>query len=1193
MVSPAQTGPCLRHLLDSIHALKRKRKLQLTLIAALWSLLPAVVILFAAADLDVLCHFNHPSRYIAFGIIALAVIAAFVFIIRTALVKLSDQAMATLLEKARPDADNAFINAVQFAASENASPEIVETLLADTDVNPATIKASETYSKQPLKWLAVALPAVLLAVVISMVAAPERMTVALQRILRPGSDLLPYAKTRIVSLLPQNARVQRGEQLTITAILEGDIPSETVIQWCAAPDASIEKLSMKRNSDETEPHFSVITPPVFDQARFRLVAGDSTSAWQYVTLDNPPALLHWEATVTPPAYTEMPSAQFNSTQEKPSVIGGSRLKFHAQISKPLAKAELIQNDTVLTSCLSKENPSDAFDVDFDTMLDGQILLKMTDENDSVVSIPFPVNIIADRQPSIQLLDTPTVITVRPDEPFAVAFRATDDFGIARAGIDRLLEDNGTEEVRAVSPEERSKVFTARFTVETATFNQKEELRFRLWAEDETPSAGRRRARSAIIHAKIQQAENTVADKAETLREIAVGIADILKMQKTALKDTNLLLEQTITNKKLPEDRLADIHARQRNIREESIKLLDNRAALGGFADTIVGLVNQEMLQAIAAFDEIHQAPRQQQADAIRKCTALQTAIVAALSNMNLDALAREQEHQAKTDIFAAIQALLKKQQTALKDATDAQKGQKIVLSALARNQDNIAHGILNLQVLCTAYITEHAGDDFANQLNAANKTIEDGKAYDHALGAAEAIEDNDLDAAITDQKATLKVLVDVLSILNKWRLANFKKTIDDVKKTLEEAKDVLDAMEKKQAAITSTVREIKANANMDDEAKEELAKAAKEHEEMLDMIEKTANDLYQFPELPLCNELNSKMREIFEDVTQARDSEKAEAVEIAVQKEDGILDAIRNTKERIDDVEMWLPDTPDHFVWNMESFDTDEFPEIPLVELPEELEDIVGELLDQDNQIDDQSQDGTGNNIVADAEMGWAIMDGNMPSFAAKGKTGNTRPNDNEMTGRSGSGREGQANGELVENHVKGYEGRETHARRTQDQFQKGMVTEDKDSTMKARATGGGKLGGESEAIGMFGNAPRRDLHTAAHGTNPRQIRKETEAMYASARMLYVNPGNLGEAARELRAAENRPPDLKELNSLRKRVLRNLSDTQVSAQSGAILPLPVASGSRQGGSAAADINLDNVSDEYKGLINNYYRSLDK
>ena len=80
-----------------------------------------------------------------------------------------------------------------------------------------------------MKWLAAALPAVLLAVVIPMTAAPERMSVALQRILRPSSDLLPYAKTRIVSLQPQDARVQRGAELTVTAVLEGDIPSETVI----------------------------------------------------------------------------------------------------------------------------------------------------------------------------------------------------------------------------------------------------------------------------------------------------------------------------------------------------------------------------------------------------------------------------------------------------------------------------------------------------------------------------------------------------------------------------------------------------------------------------------------------------------------------------------------------------------------------------------------------------------------------------------------------------------------------------------------------------------------------------------------------------------------------------------------------------------------------------------------------------
>jgi hypothetical protein len=214
-----------------------------------------------------------------------------------------------------------------------------------------------------------------------------------------------------------------------------------------------------------------------------------------------------------------------------------------------------------------------------------------------------------------------------------------------------------------------------------------------------------------------------------------------------------------------------------------------------------------------------------------------------------------------------------------------------------------------------------------------------------------------------------------------------------------------------------------------------------------------------------------------------------------------------------------------------------------------------------------------------------------MPSFSAKGKSGNTRPNDNEMTGRSGAGREGQATGELVENHVKGYEGRETHARRTQDQFQKGMVTEDEDSTLKARATGGGKLGGESETQGMFGNAPRRDLHTAAHSRQQQKLRQEAEVLYASARLLYIGSGSLGEATRELRALESAPPDIRELGSLRRRILRRLEDSRVEAKGGTVLPMPVNKVNQAGGVALEDSDTEKLSEEYKPILTDYYRGL--
>ena len=398
-------------------------------------------------------------------------------------------------------------------------------------------------------------------------------------------------------------------------------------------------------------------------------------------------------------------------------------------------------------------------------------------------------------------------------------------------------------------------------------------------------------------------------------------------------------------------------------------------------------------------------------------------------------------------------------------------------------------------------IEERVDDEFAKQLRTAYDLLDKGKTYEKALNAAEALTGGDVPASLQGQEEVLRDLMQALNLLNQWRVKNAQRILADAAEALQKTKEQLGALEAKQNQIAEVTRDLSQRGKLDDEVREKLREMDEQQKEMAKLVEELANDLYQFPELPVCNELNSKMREILEDVEQAMESENAPAMEIAVQKEDSLLDAIRNTKERVEDVEMWLMDIPDNIVWNMESFDSDEFPNMPLVPLPDELEEIcVGELLDQAADIEAQSQDTTGNNMIADMEMGWAIMDGPMPCFSAKGKSGNTRPNDNEMTGRSGAGREGQSNGELVENHVKGLEGRTTHARRTQDPFQKGMVTEDENSTMDARATGGGKLGGESETIGMFGKAPRRDLHTANHGNSPTQLRQETEAVYATAR---------------------------------------------------------------------------------------------
>jgi archaellum component FlaC len=600
-----------------------------------------------------------------------------------------------------------------------------------------------------------------------------------------------------------------------------------------------------------------------------------------------------------------------------------------------------------------------------------------------------------------------------------------------------------------------------------------------------------------------------------------------------------------------------------------------------------------MTDVLEVFEEVHRSGKNEMPEKLAECVRLETRILAQLTGIPMG-LENEQQHQDKTDLFAALQKIITAQRTNLKDSKEAQTGTMSaqVTALLAANQDRVANDIVGFTDLCLVMVEGRVDDDFATQIRKVYDLVENGSVYEKALGAAESLEEGDFAAGIQYQEEVLKTLMQALNVLNQWRMRNAQKIVKEATEVLKKTAEKLDELEAKQARIAEVTRDLTTRGKIDDEVREKLAEMDEEQKDMANLVEELANDLYQFPELPVCNELNSKMREIFEDVEQAMESENAPAIEIAVQKEDSLLDAIRKTKERIEDVEMWLPDIPDNIVWNMESFDTDEFPDMPLVPLPDELEDIVGDLLDQASDIDAQSQDSTGNNMIADMEMGWGVMDGPMPCFSAKGKSGNTRPNDNEMTGRSGAGREGQSNGELVENHVKGLEGRKTHARRTQDPFQNGMVTEDEDSTMDARSTGGGKLGGESESIGMFGKAPRRDLHTPDHGTGPTQLRQETEALYATARLLYLGTGSLGTAARELRGVESAAKKMRDFGSLHRRVLRRLEDTQVELNSGVVLPMPVTSVSKTGGAATDDVDVSKISEEYRDIVSDYYRSLE-
>ena len=77
-----------------------------------------------------------------------------------------------------------------------------------------------------------------------------------------------------------------------------------------------------------------------------------------------------------------------------------------------------------------------------------------------------------------------------------------------------------------------------------------------------------------------------------------------------------------------------------------------------------------------------------------------------------------------------------------------------------------------------------------------------------------------------------------------------------------------------------------------------------------------------------------------------------------------------------------------------------------MAELPEELEDLIGELLDEEEDLAEDVEDlSSGWADSLDKGAGWSTEDGPISNYSAQGKTGNRSPNKSEISGRSGEGR--------------------------------------------------------------------------------------------------------------------------------------------------------------------------------------------
>jgi hypothetical protein len=267
--------------------------------------------------------------------------------------------------------------------------------------------------------------------------------------------------------------------------------------------------------------------------------------------------------------------------------------------------------------------------------------------------------------------------------------------------------------------------------------------------------------------------------------------------------------------------------------------------------------------------------------------------------------------------------------------------------------------------------------------------------------------------------------------------------------------------------------------------------------------------------------LLSEYKQMVEQIEDAAKDLNPKITTLVVKRED----VGRELAEKIaQDMEMWLPNTPDNTKWVLE--EPLDKPDIPMPPLPDQLSDLIGDLIKQEDQMTEEADDQTSAWADSISAAGWGASDGPISNFSAKGVTGNQLPNNNELSGRAGDGRSGKSEGQMVGNEARGLEGRKTPTRVTNDTYEKGVVKE-LQQMATGGATGGGKMRGSGQE-GLQGQTPPPkydDTKMQYLKDWQQRLRQQAEHVAGQLRSVHIASPALDKAIAGMRQAEAQSKD--------------------------------------------------------------------
>ncbi len=1079
-------------------------------------------ILLICGLLDFRLRFERPGRIAAWSVLVILAAVLIWRVARALFHRYTPDGVAAMLERAFPKLDNRLINYLQFARDPESDPfkraYVRRESPAWRDLDTRRLKNKRSHRIGALFLVAATalllLPGAFLG---------KAWGVALWRTVNPFSSTPPLTLTRILDVQPGATAVPIGQPVVFTCTVQGFHGHKVSIDIDRnGSDPTTYSLGSIANDRPAE--FSHRLPNLSSTLRYRFHAGDAPeSDWFTVDAVPPPAFTEIRLAIAPPAYTHKKPSTLDPRLDLPVIPAGSAVTVTASANLPLSSVSLLPEGAENPIPLTRAGDA-SWTCQASIESGASLALAGTDSSGSPLREDIPMTVQPDLAPVIEILSPGARTILPPGTPPRIEFRAADDYGLSSVRIEQIISgDPNAKPVTRIewtskgSPE-LEQAWTAKLPP-----NAGREIAFRVVARDIRPGTPNESISSTLVFTLPSLAE--VAKEGARLEQLAfAGLHQLIELQKQNITETERLTLAVVTSSAADWNAAA---ARQQQIRDLARKLLaEAMAPLGALAPKVKSLYVNEMVVAVDALRAVPASPPDKKPRRARIALTTEKTILAELTRSEAS-FSKSSVDRKIAGISSVLESLIRRQSDVLDQSRLLAKQNKKPGNPLIDSQDALAQDLTTFSNQCQADAQSMRGSDpaFASTLDQIVARAEQLAIRNDMVMAAERLDSNLPTEAVPLEQHALASLKSLRDMITAVRLERESANRETILKALAQAKEKLKKIKQDYQHDLAIMDEIRGATDKSDEEKLEALEEA--YEELKEKARKALleipTDLHVFTDLNVANELVDDIFSIFQEVEQTEgtgEEESREMEERAFAKEDVMLEMMEEAEGRIDDVETWLGDDPDFEKVDTEAFDREQMPEdgIATGDLGSEVDDMIGDLLDEDDDMELEANDSATTHAVPDMEMGWEVKEGNLASYAAKGKSGNETPDHHEQDGRSNVGRQGMASGETAASSGTISEGdKNIEERRTEDPTQSGQIKLDGEAD--TRATGGGKLGtGKADSKGMSGGVERMDSNEQGSQEGMAALMaKQADSIHAKASLKNIRVDDLKRAAHHLR----------------------------------------------------------------------------